>query len=117
MKPKTRFKQTEIGEIPEDWEVKELGEVLVEKNQGINTTTEKINYSKEGVPVIRAKNIYPYKIDFNDITYVNIETFNERVKEEYKPKKGNILYTNIGSQFGNAALIKTDCKFMIAWNV
>ncbi len=27
MKQKTKFKQTEIGMIPEDWEVKELGEI------------------------------------------------------------------------------------------
>ncbi|MDF1866673.1 MAG: restriction endonuclease subunit S [Saprospiraceae bacterium] len=102
--------------MSENWKTFKLGELLVSKNQGVNTTTEKVKYSESGIKVIRAKNISDYKIDFEDITYVNKSTF-ERVRSNCKPLKGDILYTNIGSQMGSAVIVPTTQEFMIAWNV
>ena len=48
----TEFKKTEIGEIPKDWEVRKLGEV-VEVEWGNTTLTKKI-YRTEGYPVFSA---------------------------------------------------------------
>ena len=78
---------------------------LVVRNQGVNTTTEKVSYSESGFPVIRANNIGEYTIDDSNIVYVNSETF-LRIKNPCKPKINDILYTNIGSQLGNAAKVK-----------
>ena len=36
MKQNTTYKQTELGLIPEDWEVKKLGEILKEYSLGGN---------------------------------------------------------------------------------
>lgn len=93
-----------------------LDELIEKRNQGVNTTTEKVTYSESGIPVIRANNISQGRIDFSDIVYVDQKTFS-RIKEPCKPKKGDILYTNIGSQFGNAAIVSIDFQFAIAWNV
>lgn len=99
-----------------EWKEYKLGDLLIKTNQGVNTTTEKVKYSESGIPVIRAKNIYAYKIDFNDITFVDENTYSN-LKESVKPKKGDILYTNIGSQLGNAAKVEFENSFLIAWNV
>ena len=41
MNQKTKFKQTEIGKIPEDWEVEELGNDLVDIRTGkLNSNAE-----------------------------------------------------------------------------
>jgi type I restriction enzyme S subunit len=48
----TEFKETEIGEIPRDWEVKKLGEV-VEVEWGNTNLTKKI-YKEDGYPVFSA---------------------------------------------------------------
>lgn len=48
----TEFKETEIGEIPKDWEVKKLGEVI-EVEWGNTNLTKKI-YKNEGYPVFSA---------------------------------------------------------------
>lgn len=93
-----------------------LDELLTRKNQGVNTTTEKVSYSEIGIPVIRANNILNGVIDYKDIVYVDEDTF-ARIKEPCKPRSGDILYTNIGSQFGNAAKVEADFEFAIAWNV
>src|SRR3989344_5063573 len=37
-KKETKFKETEIGEIPEDWEVKEIQEVVSKLGDGLHGT-------------------------------------------------------------------------------
>ena len=99
-----------------EWKEYKLGDLFDKSNQGVNTTTEKVKYSESGIPVIRAKNIHAYKIDFDDITYVKESTFQD-LKPTVKPVINDVLYTNIGSQLGNAALVKSSGDFLIAWNV
>jgi len=99
-----------------EWKLYKLDELLLKRNQGVNTTTEKVKYSNNGIPVIRAQNILTSGLSFNDIAYVDEETF-KRVRPECKPLINDILYTNIGSQFGTACKVNTDFPFLIAWNV
>ena len=98
-----------------EWNEYILDELVI-RNQGVNTTTEKVSYSDSGYPVIRANNISDYVLDFQNIVYVDNETFT-RIKNPCKPKKNDILYTNIGSQLGSATKVKFDVEFIIAWNV
>ena len=99
-----------------DWEEVNLGDLFEQSNQGVNTTTEKVEYSDDGLIVIRAKNISAYSIDYQDVVHVSEETF-DKLKSAVKPKYGDILFTNIGSQLGSAALVKNNSNFIIAWNV
>jgi type I restriction enzyme S subunit len=99
-----------------EWKEYSLDEVILNSNQGVNTTTENVEYSANGSNVIvRAKNISDYNIDLNDIVCVDDDTFN-RLKPTVKPDIGDVLYTNIGSKMGSAAKVKTS-SFAIAWNV
>ena len=91
-------------------------DLILKRNQGVNTTTEKVKYAGNGIPVIRAQNITPSGIKFNDIAYVTDATF-ARIRDDCKPKRDDVLYTNIGSQFGTACVVNVDFPFMIAWNV
>lgn len=116
IKKKTKFKETEIGLIPPEWEILSLNSLLVAKNQGVNTTTEKVSYSQSGVPVVRANNVISYKIDYDDLVYVDDLNYS-RIRKECRPQNGDVLYTPIGSQFGSAALVKDNKEFGIAWNV
>ena len=99
-----------------NWNEKELDQIIIKRNQGVNTTTEKVKYSDKGIRVIRANNISQNQIDYSDCVYVDPKTFS-KIKSSCKPNKGDILYTNIGSQFGNAAQVNVDFDFAIAWNV
>lgn len=100
-----------------EWQSYTLSELIIKQNQGVNTTTEKVSYSENGTHiVIRAKNISPYNIDLNDVVKIDNSTF-DRVNDNCKPQKNDILYTNIGSQLGNAALVDFSENFIIAWNV
>ena len=99
-----------------NWKICELDKVIKKRNQGVNTTTEKVKYSSEGIIVIRANNILSGRIDYRDCAFVDEETFS-RIKDTCKPRKGDVLYTNIGSQFGTAVKVNVDFEFAIAWNV
>ncbi len=51
----TEFKETEIGKIPKDWEVKRLGEV-VEFVKGVSHKSSEINSLQLGHPFITLNN-------------------------------------------------------------
>lgn len=102
--------------LKEKWSLFTLDSLCVKKNQGVNTTVEGVTYSEKGYPVIRAKNIQQNQIDYNDIVCVDKKTF-DRIRIDCKPAYGDILYTNIGSQFGNASVVQDKEPFVIAWNV
>ena len=67
MSTKTTYKQTELGLIPEDWEVKKLGEILKEYSLGGNYEN---NSEESGIPLIKMGNIGRGKIDLSKIEYL-----------------------------------------------
>lgn len=93
-----------------------LIDLLDFKTQGVNTTTDNISYVDKGYKIVQAKNIAPYNITFDDSNYIDEETFN-RIKDNHKLHKGEVLYTNIGSQLGNSAIYESDEEAIITWNV
>ncbi|WP_452218753.1 restriction endonuclease subunit S [Lacinutrix undariae] len=109
--PKLRFKEFE-GE----WEEYSFPSLINKANQGVNTTTEKVKYSENGIKVIRSNNIGNNVIDFCDVKYVDEETF-KRLSVNCKPVKGDILYCNIGSDLGSAALYNFSETILVNWNV
>jgi len=66
----TRFKQTEIGEIPEGWEVRALEEVCGRVGVGIASSATHA-YRDTGVPLIRNQNIKYGYLDLSDLLYVD----------------------------------------------
>ena len=99
-----------------EWKSFRLSDLVLEQNQGVNTTTEHVQYSTGGIPVIKAGNIEDYRVSWNNLNYVDPDTF-ARLSENWKPKKDDVLFTNIGSQFGSAAVVRNPTEFLIAWNV
>ena len=109
--PELRF----VG-FNDKWEFIPFPEIIHKSNQGVNTTTEKVKYSKQGITVIRSTNIGNNTIDFENVKFVDNETFS-RLSTNTKPKKGDILYCNIGSDLGSAAMFNLDEDVLINWNV
>ena len=80
MKESKGFKETEIGLIPEDWEVVKLGEV----GNYINGYAFKpSDWSNTGKPIIRIQNLNNPSASFN--------YFNGELDYKYLVKKGDIL--------------------------
>ena len=80
MKQNTTYKQTELGLIPEDWEVKKLGEIGKIIN-GLTYSPE--NIKENGTLVLRSSNVQNDKIVYDDNVFVeeNI-SFNPTKKDD-----------------------------------
>jgi type I restriction enzyme S subunit len=65
----TKFKQTELGEIPESWEVGSLSEVIDDMKYG---TSSKCDASDNGYGVLRIPNVVDERINLKDMKYAEL---------------------------------------------
>jgi type I restriction enzyme S subunit len=94
----SRFKMTEIGEMPEEWEIAKLERLCLAVVDCPHTTPE---YVDVGFPVIRTADVIPGRILFRQAKQVSEKTLGERVKR-LLPLPGDIFYSREGERFGIA---------------
>lgn len=92
--------------IPEDWEVKTLGELCVSIIDGTHQTPRYVN---NGVPFYSVENIT--ENNFLKVKKITEEAYN-RYNQRCNPEKGDILLTRIGT-LGKTKLINWDVKASI----
>ena len=102
-------------DLPDGWVIKTLKEISQDMHQGINTVTDKIEYQSKGIPIIQSKHITKGQLDLSDARFVKVNDF-EEYKFKYNPKKGDILFCNIGT-IGKSIVINKEVDFLIAWNL
>lgn len=95
-------KQTEIGEIPESWEVVRLGNYCYKPDYGY---TESANNSPVGPKFLRITDIQNDAVNWENVPYC---ICSEEVKEKYLLKTGDIVIARIGATTGKAYIID-DC--------
>lgn len=96
---KAKFKQTEIGKIPEEWEVKKISEIDTSKDTVLTGPFGSLlharDYAEEGIPLLLVKNIGDGKIVDQDMPKVKMEKALELKK--FWLKKGDIVFTRVGA--------------------
>jgi type I restriction enzyme S subunit len=102
MKP--QYKQTEVGVIPEDWEVKSLGELSEFITSGSRGWAE--YYSETGALFIRSQNVRDGSLNFEETQYVRPPSGAEGNRT--KVKRNDLLITITGNSVGNVALVEHD---------
>jgi len=65
------FVESPLGEIPEGWEVKRLGDVTTKIGSGATPKGGKGAYKTEGIHLIRSLNIYDYSFQFDNLACIN----------------------------------------------
>lgn len=103
----TKFKQTEVGMIPSDWEVKLLGEITDVRDG----THDSPKYYDIGYKFVTSKNLINGKIDFSNIQYISKIDF-DKINERSKVDINDILFAMIGT-IGNPVLITKEPDFAI----
>jgi type I restriction enzyme S subunit len=103
------YMKTELGTIPEDWNVVKLESILRLLRNGFNVKQK--NYGKN--PVSRIETISNEFIDFNRVKY--IDDIDQTSLNEYKLIKGDILFSHINSEkhIGKTAIYLNDDKILI----
>ncbi len=100
------YKQTELGIIPEDWEVVHLENVAkVNGRIGFRGyTVADLVPEGFGAITLSPSNIVDGQINFSNCTYISWYKYNE--SPEIKVRNGDILIVKTGSTFGKSALVK-----------
>jgi type I restriction enzyme, S subunit len=88
---KAGYKQTEVGILPENWEVKKLKDLCISITDGTHYTPRYVN---DGIPFYSVENITAN--NFTDTKFISLKEHNELIRR-CKPVRGDILLTRIGS--------------------
>ncbi len=100
------FIKNDIGVIPKDWKIKNIGSICdIYGRIGFRGYTIKdIVPKEEGAITISPSNIQDGKMDFTKCTYISWFKYEE--SPEIKIFNGDILLVKTGSTFGKTAIIK-----------
>lgn len=112
MEVKKGYKLTELGVIPEDWEITKLGSLLDFKN-GLNKGSEFFGY---GTPIINYMDVFRY--NGMKLSDVKGKVFlNSQERNSFSAKKGDVFFTRtseIPEEIGIASVLLEeipDCVF------
>lgn len=106
----TKFKKTELGEIPDEWEIKGLTKVF----NLIDYRGRTPPFSENGIPYIGADNVKDAGIVFSKRRYVSEETYAKYMTRGI-PNPDDILFTT-EAPLGNVAQVP-EYKFCFAQRV
>lgn len=87
-----KTKQTEIGEMPESWDVRPFSELREFLQYG---TSQHCTPQPTGIPVLRIPNIVGGAIDLSDLKYSN---FSADEVEKHKLQMGDLLFVRTNGQ-------------------
>lgn len=100
----TKFKNTALGEIPEEWNLVRMKEIVESYKNGIY---KKSSFYGRGIPNVRMFNIQDGKVNIHDSPLIEVSD-NELL--DYGLRPGDILLNRVNSAdlVGKAGIIKDD---------
>ncbi|MFH1740626.1 MAG: restriction endonuclease subunit S [bacterium] len=109
MELKPGYKQSEVGVIPEDWNIDSLASVtprnagngIVDGPFGSNLKT--IHYRKSGIPIITSGYVTEGRFVADTYLYVDKEKFEQEKRSTVRP--GDIVMAKIGARCGASAIL------------
>ena len=82
----TKFKRSEIGEIPEEWELESMNKIVTSTQLGTNT----LGKENEKIPMLKMGNLTIGGFDFNKLEYISEEEL--EMNKEYILSNGDFLF-------------------------
>lgn len=105
---KVQLKETEIGIIPEHWEVKKLGDIASNIRSGSTPRGGSTTYLDKGIPLIRSQNVLMNNLVLDDVAYVSKETHEIMLRSQIQP--GDVLLNITGASIGRVAIAPSTLK-------
>lgn len=111
----SNFQKTEIGQIPKDWELVELGDVsIISRLAGAEYTSVWRESPSGEIIALRGFNIEKNKINLRDVVRIS-DKLSRKLKRS-RLTKGDVIYPCVGT-IGNAAVIYEDDTYHIQQNI
>jgi len=106
------FKKTEVGIIPDDWDLYPIEDLTPKNKQytivdgpfGSNLKT--IHYRKSGIPIITSGYVTDGKFSATEYLYVDLEKFKQEKRSAVRG--GDIVMAKIGERCGASAILPKD---------
>ncbi len=102
-----KFKKTEIGEIPEEWDVVALAAVCERITDGAHQSVT--TSQSEEIPFLFVSCVRDGEILWRKAARISRKTYSV-ISKGREPRPGMVLYTAVGS-YGHAALVTDDREF------
>ncbi len=100
------MKQTELGEIPEDWDVVTVESVADVKTGPFGSSLHESDYVLEGTPIITVEHLGDLGITRQNLPLVS--DFDLKRLSSYKLKVGDIAFSRVGSVDRNALVTENE---------
>jgi type I restriction enzyme S subunit len=103
---KEGYKDTPIGRIPEDWEIKKLDHLASKVGSGITPRGGQESYFKSGIIFIRSQNVLVGKLNLSDVAYISMEQ-HDRMNGS-KLQVGDVLLNITGASIGRSCVVPSN---------
>ena len=100
------YKQTQVGVIPEDWEIHSGEDITTLIGKGASPRWQGFGYTDSGMLFITSENVRDGFLDIREPKYLPL-AFHEKLKRT-KLRKYDILINLVGASIGRSCLIPTD---------
>ncbi|MFD3299240.1 restriction endonuclease subunit S [Aquipseudomonas alcaligenes] len=116
--PHAEFKDSELGKIPENWEVVPLGGLIQKLMDFRGRTPKKLGMDWGGgdIPALSANNVRMGYIDFNRECYLGSNELYSAWMVHGDTKKNDLVFT-MEAPLGNVAVIPDDRKYILSQRV
>ncbi|MCK5514095.1 MAG: restriction endonuclease subunit S, partial [Deltaproteobacteria bacterium] len=99
----TRFKQTEIGEIPDSWKFIIIDDIASFVGSGVTPRGGKKNYLDKGIPLVRSQNVHFGNLRLDNVAYIS-EEINAKMQRT-KLHDGDVLLNITGASIGRCTFV------------
>jgi len=105
---KNSHRETPIGLLPKDWEVRTIDEISTLVGSGITPRGGRKSYLSEGIPLLRSQNVLMNRIDLRDVAFISEETHRSMARSSIRP--GDVLLNITGASIGRVAVVPSSLK-------
>ncbi|MFA7166391.1 MAG: restriction endonuclease subunit S [Desulfoplanes sp.] len=98
------YKQSEVGVIPEDWNIQKGEEITTLISKGASPRWQGFEYTRQGMLFITSENVRDGFLEITRPKYLPLE-FNEKIKRT-KIYKEDILINLVGASIGRSCQVK-----------
>ena len=106
MEVKPGYKQTEVGVIPEDWDVQNGEQITILIGKGGSPRWQGFEYSNTGMLFVTSENVRDGFLDIREPKYLPL-AFHEKLKRT-KLQKHDILVNLVGASIGRSCQIQQE---------
>ncbi len=116
----TRFKQTEIGEIPEEWEVRRIGSLgrhgeQVVRSGPFGSSLKSKDFLPEGIPVLTIQSLGDGRIETDGLFFVSEQKAAEL--REYRVTPNDLVFSRVADIGRCAAIAQQHNHWLISSNL